>query len=211
MNTESQFYDRSHSQVPSDVSNGMAQPTNELTGATDMDKCDSLRHKEADRFELLSAYLDGEVTAAERRQVEEWLVTDDSLKCLYQRLLKLRQGVRSMPIPASQQSPEVTFQQVWKRLRCRYQLAWMAGGAAVAACVIGSISGLIPGNTTKLQIAQQKIQPIAVTTQPAIPASPLMVAINNPVIEIPKTAVASPITPVNESKEHAKETELDIN
>jgi hypothetical protein len=88
----------------------------------------------------------------------------------------------------------------------------MVGGAAVAACVFGSISGLIPGNTTKLQLAQQKIQPIAVTTQPAVPASPLMVALNNPVIEIPKTAVASPIIPVNdESKTLEKDTELDIN
>lgn len=212
MNTDSQFYDRSHSQPSSDVSNGMAQHTNELTGAMDMEKHDNQGHKEADRFELLSAYLDGEVTASERRQVEEWLANDDSVQCLYQRLLKLRQGVKSMPIPVSQLSPEVTFQQVWKRLRSRTQLSWLVGGAAVAACVIGSISGLIPGNTTKLQLAQQKIQPIAATTQPAAPASPLMVALNNPVIEIPKTAVASPITPVNdESKTLEKDTELDIN
>ena len=32
-----------------------------------------------DRFELISAYLDGEVTAAERKQVEEWLVNADSM------------------------------------------------------------------------------------------------------------------------------------
>jgi len=32
-----------------------------------------------DCFELLSAYLDGEVTATERRQVEEWLSTDASI------------------------------------------------------------------------------------------------------------------------------------
>jgi negative regulator of sigma E activity len=211
MNTDSQFYDRSHSQLSSDVSNGMAQHTNELTAAMDMEKHDNQGHKEADRFELLSAYLDGEVTASERRQVEEWLATDDSVQCLYQRLLKLRQGVKSMPIPAYQNSPEVTFQQVWKRLRNRTQLSWLVGGVAVAACVIGSISGLIPGNTTKLELVQQKIQPIAVTTQPVIPASPLMVALNNPVIEIPKTAIASPITPIDESKTLEKDTELDIN
>jgi anti-sigma factor RsiW len=29
-----------------------------------------------ERFELLSAYLDGEVTASERKQVEAWLATD---------------------------------------------------------------------------------------------------------------------------------------
>jgi negative regulator of sigma E activity len=220
MNTESQFYDRSHSQLSSDLSNGMAQHPNELTGAMDMDmdmdmdmeKHDNQGYKEVDdRFELLSAYLDCEVTASERRQVEEWLATDDSVQYLYKQLLKLRQGVKSIPIPASQNSPEVTFRQVWKRLRSRTQLSWLVGGVAVAACVIGSISGLIPGNTTKLQLVQQKIQPIAVTTQLAVPASPLMVALNNPVIEIPKTAIASPITPIDESKTLEKDTELEIN
>lgn len=29
-----------------------------------------------DRFELLDAYHDGEVTAAEQRQIEQWLATD---------------------------------------------------------------------------------------------------------------------------------------
>ncbi len=28
------------------------------------------------RFELISAYIDGEVTAAERRQINDWLTTD---------------------------------------------------------------------------------------------------------------------------------------
>jgi anti-sigma factor RsiW len=219
MNTDSQFYDRSHSQLPHDVSDEMADSsrvsqaihTNQSTGTKDMENRDCLQHNEADRFELLSAYLDGEVNATERKQVEEWLDTDVSVKSLYARLLKLRQGVQSMPIPASEQSPEATFQQVWKRLRHRYQLGWMFGGAAVAACVIGTISGFIPGNTSKLQLAQQKIQPTAVTTQPAAPVSPLMVALNNPVIEIPKTAVASPSQPLNESKTPEQEPGLDIN
>jgi negative regulator of sigma E activity len=211
MNTDSQFDDRSPSQLHSDEANGMAKYTNESTGTKDMEKRDCLQRNEADRFELLSAYLDGEVTAAERRQVEEWLDTDESVKCLYARLLKLRQGVKAIPVPASAQSPEVTFQQVWKRIRHRYQLGWMFGGAAVAACVIGTLSGFIPGNTSKLQFAQQKIQPIAVTTQPKTPVSPLMVALNNPVIEIPKTAVAVPKKPTNQSKNLKEDTGLDIN
>jgi hypothetical protein len=36
-----------------------------------------------DRFELLSAYIDGEVTAAERKQVEEWLATDPTVQQLH--------------------------------------------------------------------------------------------------------------------------------
>uniref|UniRef100_A0ACD5GTL5 Anti-sigma factor family protein n=1 Tax=Desertifilum tharense IPPAS B-1220 TaxID=1781255 RepID=A0ACD5GTL5_9CYAN len=45
-----------------------ARNPNSSMGALDMLK--------RDRFELLSAYLDGEVTASERQQVENWLDTD---------------------------------------------------------------------------------------------------------------------------------------
>ena len=69
-----------------------------------------------DCFELLSAYLDGEVTATERRQVEEWLSTDASIKCLYKRLLNLRQGLQNIPVPPTNQSSETTIEQVLKRV-----------------------------------------------------------------------------------------------
>ncbi|MFN7852824.1 MAG: anti-sigma factor family protein, partial [Dolichospermum sp.] len=94
-----------------------------------------------DCFELLSAYLDGEVTATERRQVEEWLSTDTSIKCLYKRLLNLRKGLHDIPVPATAQSSEVTTNQVLTRVNRRYRLNWMLGGAAAAACILGAISG----------------------------------------------------------------------
>ena len=211
MNTDSPFNNRFPPQIPKNITNGMAKYTNESTGTKDMENLNFRQHNEADRFELLSAYLDGEVTAAERKQVEQWLVTDESVKSLYARLLKLRQGVKTMPVPALEQSPEATFQAVWKQVSYRYQLSWIFGGAALAACIIGSISGLIPGNTSKWQLAEQKIQPITTKTQPVFPNSPLMVALNNPPIEIPKTAVASPRKPVSESKTFKKDSELNIN
>lgn len=207
MNTDSQFDDHDRSQLPGYVSNKMvdhtkvmrAINTNESTGTKDMEKHNFVQYNEVDRFELLSAYLDGEVTAAERRQVEEWLDTDESVKCLYARLLNLRQCVKTMPMPASEQTPEVTFQQVWKRVQRRTRIGWMIGGATVAACVVGTLSGFIPGNTSRLQLAQQTIQPTAVKTEPKLIVSPLMVALNNPVIEIPKTAVAAPEKEINQS------------
>ncbi|MDZ8189367.1 MAG: zf-HC2 domain-containing protein [Nostoc sp. ChiSLP02] len=177
MTTDSQFNDRSHSQFPEDFSEGIGEYTNESTGFMDMVK--------RDRFELLSAYLDGEVTAAERRQVEEWLANDASVQCLYARLLKLRQGLRTLPVPTGQQSPEATVEQVLTRVRRRSRFNWMVGSAAAAACVIGAVSGLIPGASRTPQLAQRpEIQPV--------PPSSLMVGLNNPVIEIPKAAVASP-------------------
>ncbi len=40
-----------------------------------------------DHFELLSAYLDVEVTASQRRQIEHWLTTAPEVQCLYTRVL----------------------------------------------------------------------------------------------------------------------------
>jgi anti-sigma factor RsiW len=146
-----------------------------------------------DRFELLSAYLDGEVTSAERRQVEEWLVNDSHIKCLYARLLKLRQGLQTIPVPTVSQSPEIAVNQVFNRLDRRYQLVCGLSGTALVACVIGALSGLIiPSNQSpNLQMAAQMLaKPVPVAVQPTVTLSPLMVAINNPVIEIPKTAIS---------------------
>ncbi|WP_392532920.1 anti-sigma factor family protein [Nostoc sp. C117] len=185
MTTDSQFYDHSPLQLPEDLSDGVVEYTNESTGFMDMVK--------RDRFELLSAYLDGEVTAAERKQVEEWLANDASVQCLYARLLKLRQGLRTLPVPTVQECPEATVEQVLTRLRRRSRLNWMVGSAAAAACVIGAVSGLLPGGTKVPQLAQRpEIEPAQTSSASIVPPSSLMVGLNNPVIEIPKAAVASP-------------------
>ena len=113
-----------------------------------------------DRFELLSAYLDGEVTAAERRQVEEWLANDPSVQSLHKRLLSLRQGLRNLPVPQSEKSIQETVDSVMTRLRRRTRKAWMLGGAAVAACVISSLASLIPneGEPGMFQICEQSLR-----------------------------------------------------
>lgn len=204
MTTDSPFYDRSSLQLPQDLSDGMAKHTNESTGLIDMVK--------RDRFELLSAYLDGEVTAIERKQVEEWLANDASVQCLYARLLKLRQGLRTLPVPTAQESPEATVQQVLTRLRRRSRLNWMAGSAALAACVIGAISGLVPIGSRAPQLAQRpQTEPIQTSSASVIPPSPLMVGLNNPVIEIPKAAVASPENPVYPVQPQRHDSKQDIN
>jgi anti-sigma factor RsiW len=191
MTTDSQFND-----LHQNLADGMVKHTNESTGAMD----DMVKR---DRFELLSAYLDGEVTAVERKQVEEWLANDASVKCLYARLLNLRQGLRTMPVPASEQPIEQTVQQVMARLRRRAQLKWAFGGAAVAACIIGSLAGIIPGGEIKtLQLAQQRIESAQNTPESAaVPASRLEVALNNPPLPIPKAPVASPVKPVHNGQD----------
>jgi anti-sigma factor RsiW len=202
MTTDSQFSARSDLQANFDVQMPGVIQTNESTGAMDMVK--------RDRFELLSAYLDGEVTAAERKQVEQWLANDASVKLLYARLLKLRQGVRNLTVPQPLQPIEETVQQVMASLRRSSRLAWVCGGTAVAACVISAVSGWLPGGDLLKMAQQPSIQPTQQTPSP-VTASPLMVAINTPVFPIPKTAEASPAHPVNWLVPESAKTEQELN
>lgn len=51
---------------------------------------------EDEKFELLSAYLDDEVSPEERRSVERWLASDTKIQQHYEAQLKLRQAMRSL-------------------------------------------------------------------------------------------------------------------
>lgn len=147
---------------------------NQLIGAMDMLK--------RDRFELLSAYLDGEVTAAERKQVEEWLANDPESQRLYDRLLKLRSSFQTIPVPAAQQPVEQTIELVYQRVdRRSRRRAVVWSGSAIAAVVLGAVSTVLPTRQL-LQIAQSPQQEI----------EPLRVALNSPVVEIPKLGIAPP-------------------
>ena len=186
MNTEHHF-DDSRLQSQKKMRDGNDRNTINLTGAKNMVK--------RDRFELLSAYLDGEVTAAERRQVEEWLANDSSVQNLHKRLLSMRQGLRNLPVPQSEKSIEETVDSVMTRLRRRTRKAWMFGGAAVAACVIGSLASLIPNNESGLQFANTSLEETQQASSEEIASLP-MVTLNQPLVRIPK-ATQSPQDEIN--------------
>ncbi|MDF5723412.1 MAG: zf-HC2 domain-containing protein [Rhizonema sp. PD37] len=197
MNTDSQFNKSSYLQLYKNLLERNDKHTNESTGAMRM-----MKHY---GFELLSAYLDGELTVAERRQVEEWLANDPSVQSLYARQIKIRQGLRTLPVPQPQQPVEETVQQVMKRLHRRSITGWMFGGVAIAACVLGAISGLLingEGRTPQLAYKQTTTEPIKQAQAKSQPAtgSPLMVAINNPVVPIPKAAEASRRPPIYQTQ-----------
>jgi anti-sigma factor RsiW len=169
------------------TSNFDARKSSRHEAAKEMDS------QQRDRFELLSAFIDGEVTAAERRQVQELLATDPQMQRLHSRLIKLRQGVQKLPVPAPESTAQETAQQVFSQIdhrRTRRTFVW--GGAAVAAVVVSALSGIFPGSQSLVpQLAQS-------TKQEAAP-EPLMIAVNRPVIEIHKAAVSSPeksVTPL---------------
>lgn len=114
-----------------------------------------------DRFELLSAYLDSEVTAAERGQIEEWLTTDPEVQCLYARVLKLRPLWVTMPAPTAQPPMKRNVQQVFPGLRGKAKMTtWV--GTVLATVLLGSLSAILPPDrqSSVLTITQAP-QPVA--------------------------------------------------
>lgn len=177
-----------------------------------------------DQFELLSAYLDGEVTAAERRGVEELLSHDEQTKQLYSRLLKLRSGFQGLPLTAAQ-PVNSTVDQVMERLdRPRIsRRAWVLGGGAIAATAIGAFTGLF-GAQPRLgyQFALQEpaeleavatapvrtlvdsvVKPIPFSTTEILGAEPevaddvLMIALDQPLLGLSlDSGTEEPLTPL---------------
>jgi anti-sigma factor RsiW len=134
-----------------------------------------------DRFELLSAYLDGEVTPEERQLVLTWISTDPSTKCLYHRLLKLRQGFRQDPITPPCDA-EVTVARVLRCLNHRFQLASMAG---IGVFVLGALSLMSGGLSSSYILWRWAIAP---------QQESLQVSLDQPVFPIPKAPTATAVT-----------------
>lgn len=161
----------------------------------DLSSPDTLDNLKRDRFELLSAYLDGEVTADERRQVEAWLATDLKSQRLYARLLKLRQGVKNLPVPSSEQPIEQVAAQVMTRLERRPRRTVLWGGMAIAALFVSAVVSSLP--RTELNPSIARSPEIEAPSANVAPSEGLMIALDRPVIEIPKAAVSVPGQSVN--------------
>ncbi len=155
-------------------------PNSNSARQTPQDDLDALKR---DRFELLSAYLDGEVTADERRQVDAWLASDRDMQILHSRLLKLKRGFQSAPVPVpTSQQTERAVQQVLARVerRPRLMLVWSGVGAAVAATVVGVVSSLSP-SVTPMSPSAAKIE--------QLPQIDLQLRLDQPPVPIPGASV----------------------
>ncbi|MBE9136085.1 zf-HC2 domain-containing protein [Nodosilinea sp. LEGE 07088] len=128
-----------------------------------------------DRFELLSAYLDGEVTPDERQQVLCWLQNSDDTRCLYNRLLSLRQGMRTQSCPPVCDA-EDTLVGVFRSLNHRLKLVTMAGAGVLA---IGAIN-LLSGGTVP-SYGAWRVATVA-------PPETLQIALDQPAFPIPEAA-----------------------
>jgi anti-sigma factor RsiW len=94
-----------------------------------------------ENFMLLSAYLDGEVSIQEAKQVESLRRQDPSFERLYQAQCQLRQTLVQMPVPISI-DPEILIERVLAKVkikRKRRNLGLVAA-AAIAALFSGTIA-----------------------------------------------------------------------
>jgi hypothetical protein len=133
-----------------------------------------------DCFELLSAYIDGEVTPAERRQVQEWLDGDPQVQRLYTRLLRVHEALKHVPPPVSSSAVELSERVFAKIDQQRQGRLYCLGGAMVAACFFATLSSFIFANNSPIaQIAK------GLFNSDSQPQKGLMIALNHPVVAIP--------------------------
>ena len=143
-----------------------------------------------DRFELLSAYIDHEVTADERRQVEDWINEDPAFAKMHRRMTKLQLGFQQLPSPAMAEHVDLTIAKVIKKVD-RSWPDWRVltgiGGAVAAAAAIAAVT-LFPN--TSPQLATKSAD------QLQLPApSTLMIALDQPIFVPTKAAVADDMKP----------------
>ncbi|MBL1210040.1 zf-HC2 domain-containing protein [Geminocystis sp. GBBB08] len=131
-------------------------------------------------FELLSAYLDGEVTAEQRQEVQELLSNNPEVQGLYRRLLYLRQEINNLPIPPSEYSAKELSDAVFAKVdqQNKQRKIWLWGGGAIAAVLLTTIGSIFNENRTPLLQFAQKNQPTSNNES-------LIIALNEPVIEMP--------------------------
>ena len=142
-----------------------------------------------DRYELLSAYLDGEVSPDERRLVMAWLSDDPDAQCLYRRLLHIRQGFAGMrQTPWDSGTGDCTATAVVRRLNYRFRFTCMAGLTAAAVAFIGVFSGALNQPIGRFSVVQ--------TSAPSSAGDSLEIALDQPPIMIPKSAVSPRTAPM---------------
>lgn len=127
-----------------DIAHRRFSPSNSTETLAESDSVElSLDITMRDRFELLSAYLDGEVTPGERRQVARWLSEDSRAQVLYHRLLSLRQAIRTMPIESTEVAPSFAADVAFRAVCQRIKIASLAIACTASAVILSSTNGLM--------------------------------------------------------------------
>lgn len=125
-----------------------------------------------EKIELISAYIDDEVTPSQRREVEALLETDPVAKHLYERLLQLHSEFQRIPIDITLEPVDKTIEQVFNKIDRRSKRNFVLVGSAVVGLCIAVISGFI--STTRSPVT--KLAEVS-------DSETLQIALNEPVIE----------------------------
>lgn len=137
------------------------------------------------RMELLSAYIDGEVTLKEKQEVEEWLSWDPQAQKTYQSLQKLRFGLRDISPPTTTYETEALTDQVITqshRKTLKQSLVW--GGGAVVAILVTAGWAILPGSNSP-------VSRLAESNEPKDSSEALMIAVDQPITESYELTTAS--------------------
>jgi len=144
---------------------------------------DRLAELSTDNLELISAYLDDELSPREKAEVQTWIDLDPELKALYISMLKVQGQMQNLAVPQSDRSVEEITANVFQSLdlRRRQRRLWVAGTALAASLVAGILGSFSGSDSGGLRMAQS---PLVEESQPSTVM--LAVALNKPAINIPK-------------------------
>jgi anti-sigma factor RsiW len=169
----------------------------------------------AEQFELLSAYLDGEILPTERRQVEHLLDHDEMFQHTYRRMMRLREMMKALPVPTQEaaRADDIT-DQVLARVggRSRRTLTlWGGMGIAIAAGCVAVFSNVLSGRSpvvpeiattnstdfqhpleraeTLMQQASQFVEHASSSSFLAPDPDSLVIALDKPIVEIPSDSL----------------------
>ncbi len=120
-----------------------------------------------ERFWLLSLYLDGEATPAERSQVEAWIDGDREFAQLYRQQRRLQQSLVDLPVPAT--DPTAFLDTLNRRLDRQERRRWGLPVAAALTLVAGWIAVATLPRTPNVQMAQPEERLILAMEQPLVP------------------------------------------
>lgn len=153
--------------------------------------------KNPDHFELLSAYLDRELTPEENEQVEQWLNKDYQAQKNYQHLLQLRYHLQKSAVPSSSFSAEHLTQQVVTQSQHQtWQKVKFWGKRALLGGLIAFTSGTLAW-TTSSSFRLAELSP-----SEEAPNSTLMISVDQPIMEIPATPNSTSSSNLEESSYH---------
>jgi ferric-dicitrate binding protein FerR (iron transport regulator) len=138
------------------------QSQEEILDATPLDE----------RFWLLSLYLDGEATPAERTQVEAWIDSDREFAQLYRQQRRLQQSLVDLPVPAT--DPVAFLETLNHRLDRQERRRWGLPVAAALVLVAGLMAVVTLPRNPKVQMAQP------------IPEERLILAMEQPLVPTPQ-------------------------